>query len=248
MLRVGFKTDKGLVRDNNEDAILVLPKRGMFAVADGVGGQNSGEIASRKAVNSIEEFVKRNSITCMDSYDSKYKVNWLMNYFLRCFQKINSDIVELSKEDSEKSGMATTAVVAYIDGLDLYVVNIGDSRAYVLRDGQINQITEDHTYVNNLIHQGALTKNEARIHPQKNLITKALGAEKGVEPDFYRTELMEGDKVILCSDGLHGELTDDEMTEILDRDADMNQICRELVNGAKEKGGRDNISVICIQI
>lgn len=247
-MKVGFKTDTGRARSNNEDAILILPKYGMFMVADGVGGQNYGEMASRRAVIGAQEYVENNPIQNFSNSNKKEKSTWLMNYFLDCYRQLNEEIVSLSKEGPGRSGMATTAVTAYIDGLELYVVNIGDSRAYVLRDGVMNQISEDHTYVNNLINAGTLTESEARKHPQKHVITKALGAEIGISPDFYRTELMPGDIVILCSDGLYGEVTDSQMAEIIDSGEDMNDTCRKLVDAANYNGGNDNITVVCIEI
>ena len=247
-MKVGFKTDTGKLRKNNEDALLILPKYGVFTVADGVGGQNYGEMASRNAVLGIQQFVENNNIGNFDNADQKYKSNWLMNYFISCYKKINANIVELAKESPDRQGMATTAVTAYIDGDRLFVTNVGDSRAYVLREGILNQITEDHTYVNSLVNEGSLTKNEAREHPQKNIITKALGAEVGIAPDFYRTELMEDDVILLCSDGLHGELSDNEMAQIISNEEDMNDTCRSLVKAANENGGGDNITVICIKI
>lgn len=247
-MKVGFRTDTGKERTNNEDAMLILPKYGVFMVADGVGGQNFGEMASRKAVTGAQEFIEQYSLTDYENEDPKYKANWLMNYFIKCYGKINDDIISLSHESEAREGMATTAVTAYIDNYDLYVINIGDSRAYVIRNKVLNQISEDHTYVNNLINAGTLTKSEAREHPQKNIITKALGTASGVEPDFYRTELMEGDIVLLCSDGLYGEVTEKQMEQIIAVGEDMNDTCRKLVEAANNNGGNDNITVICIKI
>ena len=247
-MKVGFKTDTGKGRTNNEDALLILPKYGIFMVADGVGGQNYGEMASRKAVISAQEYIESNPIENLDDREKREKATWLMNYFLDCYEKLNQDIVHLSMEEVEREGMATTAVTAYIDGLELYVVNVGDSRAYVMRDGVMNQISEDHTYVNNLINAGTLTESEAMKHPQKHVITKALGAETGVSPDFYRTELLSGDVILLCSDGLYGELSDNHIADIITSEKDMNDACRKLVTAANQSGGNDNITVVCIEI
>ncbi|MDR1953059.1 MAG: Stp1/IreP family PP2C-type Ser/Thr phosphatase [Clostridiales Family XIII bacterium] len=248
MASVGFKTDVGLRRDGNEDALLVLPKYNLFAVADGVGGRNSGEIASRKAIVGIENFFKTNPIERSDEMEGDDRYNRLESYFLRCFRKINNDILGIATREPLNEGMATTAVVAYLDGDILYVVNIGDSRAYIVRDGEISQLTEDHTYVNKLISVGALTSNEARQHPQKNMITRALGVSGGGEPDFYHYDIREKDRILLCTDGLHGELTDVEIRDVMFAEQDLNQVCRNLVKAANEKGGNDNITVVCIDI
>lgn len=247
-MKVGFKTDTGKQRKNNEDALLILPKYGVFMVADGVGGQNYGEMASRKAVTGMQEFIEQNALDSFDGDDKKYKSNWLMNYFIRCYKMLNNEILKLAKASPEREGMATTAVTAYIDDYDLYVANIGDSRAYIIRDNMLNQITEDHTYVNNLVHAGTLTEHEAKMHPQKNIITKALGAETGVEPDFYRTELIDDDIILLCSDGLYGEVSETEIVDLVGQDDDLNNTCRQLVKAANNSGGNDNITVICIKI
>ena len=244
--KFGFRTDTGKKRDGNEDALLLMPKLGIYAVADGVGGQNSGEIASRKAVAGIERFLKENPLSGADNLEGKYRANWLKSYFLRCLEKINSEIRKEAMQNPGMERMATTLVLCYLDMESVYVVNIGDSRAYILRDGEMTQLTVDHTYVNKLIKAGTLSKNEARLHPQKNIITKALGSTRHADPDFYRFDLHDGDRILLCTDGLHGELPDDEIAGILKKDKDLNTICGMLVSAANKKGGHDNITVICI--
>ena len=242
----GFRTDTGKQRDGNEDALLLLPKYGIYAVADGVGGQNSGEVASRKAMSVIEEFLAANPLTGADNLEGKYRENWLKSYFQRCLQRVNSEIMKQAASDPAMNRMATTLVLMFLDMESVYIVNVGDSRAYILRNGLLTQLTEDHSYVNKLINAGTLTKSEARIHPQKNIITKALGSIKNPDPDFYRFDLHEGDRLLLCTDGLHGELTDDEITEILLEKNDLDTICRMLVDAANKNGGHDNITVICV--
>ena len=244
--KFGFRTDTGKQREGNEDSLLLLPKQGIFAVADGVGGENYGEVASRKAMTGLEEFISNNSLSGADNLDAKYRENWLKGYFHRCLQKVNAEIRKEARSKPEMSRMATTLVLCFFDMDSIYVVNMGDSRAYLLRDGMIKQLTEDNTYVNNLISAGTLTRKEARAHPQKNIITKALGSTKNTDPDFYRFDLREGDRVLLCTDGLHGELTDDEIAAVLGKDESLNAICKELINIANKKGGNDNITVICI--
>ncbi|MDR3225809.1 MAG: Stp1/IreP family PP2C-type Ser/Thr phosphatase [Clostridiales Family XIII bacterium] len=244
-MKVGFRTDVGKTRAINEDALLVLPAKGLFAVADGVGGSNSGEIASRRAMNSIEDFLRDNPVSQAADMDGKYRRNWFKGYFLRCFRKINHDIRSAAASDAENAGMATTAVSAYFDGDAVYITNIGDSRAYMIRAGEIVQLTEDHSYVADLINAGTLTKSEAREHPRKNMITRALGAGPEADPDFYHYDLEPGDSVLLCTDGLHGELTDEEICEVFAKESDFNRVCKKLVQNANDKGGHDNITVVC---
>jgi len=242
----GFLTDKGNQRDGNEDALLLLPAYGVFAVADGVGGLNSGEVASRKAMAGIEAFITANPFSNAEGLEEEYRENWLRSYFQRCLQKINADIVKEALSNPALSKMATTLVLCLFERDSVYIVNMGDSRAYILRDGVLSQLTEDHTYVNKLVNAGTLTRSEARKHPQKNIITKALGSAGNTEPDFFRYDMHEGDRILLCTDGLHGELTDDEIAEILRKKNNLNTICKMLVDAANDCGGHDNITVICI--
>jgi protein phosphatase len=225
--------------------LLVAPRFGTYVVADGVGGHNSGELASRKAVTGVERYLESHDIN--DVYRQDDVNAALMEYFLRCFREINADILECSGAP-HNTGMATTAVVAHIHGDRLYVINVGDSRAYMVRDGGISQITVDHTVVNRLVSSGRLTMEEARMHPRKNEITRALGAESDVTPDFFVTGLKRGDRVILCTDGLYGEIPDDEICAVSASGGDLNEICKSLVANANRNGGRDNITVICVEI
>jgi protein phosphatase len=248
MIKFGFKTDRGKSRAENQDALLVLPKFGVFAVCDGVGGMNGGEIASRRAVNGIESYLLSHSTDEANNLEGEYRDNWFKSYCYRCFQRINTDILDYAAAHPDMEGMATTAVVAFADGEKLYVVNIGDSRAYLVNSGGITQLTEDHSYVNELINEGTLTKGEAQFHPDKNMITKALGAVERAEPDFYSFDLKKDDRILLCSDGLTGELNDEEIREIIMQGKDANGICRALVKAANARGGSDNITVITLLV
>jgi protein phosphatase len=239
-IRFGFRTDTGLRRSGNEDALLVLPKYGLYAVADGVGGRHGGEIASRRAMVSLEEFFKANPIGA--------EGETLESYFARATAKMNSDIIGITLREPDKTGMATTAVIMYLDGRSAVITNIGDSRCYMIRRGDIRRVTEDHSYVNELVAGGALSPEDAENHPEKNVITRALGATQLVTPDVYRAELEAGDRLLLCTDGLHGELTDWKIRDIINEGTDLNQICKTLVNAANEAGGKDNITCVLLEI
>ena len=158
----------------------------------------------------------------------------------------------MGREDSACRGMASTVVMSYINGGSAYLANVGDSRAYLFRNGRLKRITKDHTYVNELIDQGVITEKEAESHSQKNVITKAIGAESEVEPDFYKVGLARGDIMLLCTDGLYGEVGEDRMADMLrlavSKDVKMNDLCGAFVDEAILAGGRDNITVICIRI
>ena len=242
MIEVGFKSDKGLKRQNNEDAFFVIPEENIFMIADGVGGNNAGEIASRTTISKVVEHIRKNPIKKELTEDD------IKAYFRDCIKKINTDIYELSKLQPENSGMATTVSIVYIAGGLAHVVNVGDSRVYLYRDETLSQITEDHTYVNALLRKGIITKEEAQFHEKKNIITKAIGGDVVTVPDFFDIEVKPDDIIILCTDGLHGEATDDTISKIVNEGGSMQELCVNLVNKANQCGGRDNITVICLKI
>jgi protein phosphatase len=246
MKKIGFRTDAGRRRSNNEDALLVLPKYNIYMVADGVGGHNSGEVASRRAVSGVERFLARNPVG--DAHRSERPDAALMEYFLRCFREINADICALSAAETANRGMATTAVLAHILRDRLFVVNVGDSRAYMIRSGGISRITADHSVVGVMIARGELTEDEARVHPRKNEITRALGAAADILPDFFVTELLRGDRILMCTDGLYGELSDRDICHIVSQGESLNETCRMLVAGANANGGGENITVVCVEV
>lgn len=241
-MEVGFKTDKGIRRSNNEDAFFVMKHDKVFIVADGVGGNNSGEIASHATVSSIADYIEKYPLigSCTDEDVEKY--------FLDCIRKVNLSIIELSKKVPENKGMATTVVLAYIHKDILYIMNIGDSRAYVLRNGRLNLITEDHTYVNTLLKAGVITPEEAENHENKNMITRAVGADIMVEPDFFAVELEADDRILLCTDGLYNEVSEEEITEILINSKLQSDACNQLINKANIHGGYDNITLVVIRV
>lgn len=240
--KIGFKSNTGVLRSNNEDACFVIPSHDVYIVADGVGGNNGGEIASRTAVRRIAEYVNENPVEQCISPEEIY------DYFEKCLIETNLEIYTIGRENKENKGMATTAVVAYIRENKAYLANIGDSRAYLFHQGKLEQITEDHTYVNELLKRGVITTKEAENHNQRNVITRALGAEKNVQVDYFQYEMEKGDILLLCSDGLYGEVKDNRIAEILQQEKPMPKICSDLVDEAIQCGGRDNITVVCLEI
>lgn len=242
MTQVGFKTDKGKKRDRNEDSLFVMPQEGIYIVADGVGGQNSGELASSMGVKSIAEYIKARPLHDIEDEEV------LKGYFLECMKKANQTVFQTAQQSEENTGMASTVVLLYLAKENAYIVNVGDSRAYICRNGQITQVTEDHTYVNELVRGGSITKAQAETHPQKNMITRALGGEERILPDFYRLEIMKNDIIILCTDGLYGELTAEEICGMAAASNSMSALSKDLVQRANRNGGNDNITVICLKI
>ncbi len=241
-MEVGFKSDKGLKRANNEDACFVLLPDKVYVVADGVGGEKAGEIASRMAVSQIASHIMDVPLkTDMDKYE-------IAAYFFQCTEKVNAKIHEMAKKYTENHGMATTIVIVYVNQGKAYITNVGDSRAYLYRSGILTQLTEDHTYVNELVKSGVITAEEALVDPRKNVITRALGAQPTIEPDFYQVDIAEGDRLVVCTDGLYDEVSNEEMIEILNKDLSMSQTGNELIKKANENGGHDNITVICLKV
>lgn len=242
MISVGFKTDKGKSRKENEDSIFVLPDRQLFMVADGVGGHNSGELASRMAVSYMAQFVALNPIEQMkDGLELK-------DYFFSLFAGANELIFEKSSNEENNRGMATTAVLCYLRDNKAYVVNVGDSRCYLVREKSLHQVTNDHSLVQEMINKGLITPEEAEERPDKNMITRALGGEPKVRPDFFVFDIFPGDTIILCSDGLYGEIDPAYMSRMAGSARTMHGLSTELVNAANQNGGSDNISVVCIRI
>ena len=243
MLQIGFKTHKGQVRSHNEDACFIIPEHNIYVVADGVGGNFGGEIASRTAVYEITQFVHANP-PAEEATASQIKA-----YFTECLSKVNDEIYKKADRRNGNSGMATTVVVCCIRGGHAYIAHVGDSRAYICRNGALTQITEDHTYVNALVKAGIITAEEAVSHEQRHMITRALGAEEAVSPDFKQVKIRENDIILLCTDGLFGEVEEPLITEILSSSRHtMSEMASLLVDEANKSGGADNITVICLRI
>ena len=241
-MQVGFKSDKGLKRSNNEDACFVLLPDKVYVVADGVGGGNAGEIASRTAVSEIANYVVEHPIANMTN---KYAI---VNYLQSCLDEANSKIFRMANTYKENTGMATTAVIVYAAFGKVFITNVGDSRVYLYRGGHLVQLTDDHTYLNTLVKAGILSKEEAEVDERKNVITKALGAEPTVEPDFFQVEIMKDDIFIICTDGLYDEVENPEIVQVLSKNQSMSDVCTELINRANTNGGRDNITIISLKV
>lgn len=241
-MEVGFKTDRGLRRSNNEDACFVMKKDKVFIVADGVGGNNSGEIASRTAVNEIAGYVETHPLDGMKTPQE------IKAYFEECIKAANFKVLEMSQRFQRNRGMATTVVAAYIVRDNLYIVNVGDSRAYVLRRGELKQITEDHTYVNTLLKAGLISETEAENHENKNMITRAVGADYTIDADFFTVPIEAEDIILICTDGLYGEVAERELIRELGREESMTDICNALVETANRNGGSDNITMVILKV
>jgi protein phosphatase len=211
-------------------------------LADGVGGNRSGEIASQSALDALEKFVRHNPPEWLGSRDEVFR------YFRAAVNYVNQFIIKLSEAKPQYAGMATTLTFAYIRENEMYCANVGDSRVYLAHGDMIQQITDDHTYVNDLVKMGAITKEEAHLHARKNVITRAIGANANNEPDCFSVPVETGDRILLCSDGLYDEVDDESILATLNRYKDMKVCAEDLVLMANQNGGNDNISVICVDL
>ena len=245
---VGFLTDNGKMRSHNEDAFFVSKKNDLFIVADGVGGQNAGEIASRMAASQVAEYIAEN----MDS--EKSEASYIFGCITDGLDQVNQNIYERSKEDASCFRMATTIVLMYLTGSVAYFANLGDSRAYLMRNQSLIQITEDHTLVNKYIKEGKFTKEQMEGYPDASMlakwshtITKALGDAAELEADYFIVEVLPGDMFLLCSDGLYGEVSDEKIAQIILEKQTAQHACEKLILSANENGGGDNITVILVR-
>lgn len=243
-------TDVGLQRDHNEDSYAILSEFDLFIVADGMGGHRAGDVASRLATDSITEFFRATSkddTTWPIHFDANLTED--ENRLLSGIMVANRRIFERSIRSRECAGMGTTVVGAVFSRKRnrLYVGHVGDSRAYRIRAGAIQQLTRDHSLINDYLMAMPELTEEQRAELPKNVITRALGMHDNVAVDLMSDEPAVGDVYILCSDGLSGMLTDDEICEIVKTAKDTGEICRRLITQANEHGGEDNITVLAIR-
>ena len=233
-------TNVGKVRKNNQDSVFRTESKignlpNLFIVADGMGGHNGGDTASVLCIDSMCEYIKG----CTEE-----KVIPIMEGAIR---HANNAIYEKSLTDPALSGMGTTVVAAVIDEGVLYVANVGDSRLYYVEGDELRQITEDHSLVEEMVKKGDLDRDEARFHPNKNIITRALGVGKVIDIDYFELHTDKDGIVLLCSDGLSNMLSDQEILETINGNKDQaDNIARALVDKANENGGKDNITVIVV--
>lgn len=238
----------GKVRKNNEDyckgEILNTDfgPVGIFALADGMGGHNKGEVASKLAVENIVEFLKENLLQ-----SNNIKIDYIDDIIKQAYHSVNHIIYEKSISSLEFDGMGTTLVIAIIYKDNLYVANVGDSRCYLLNENEFNKITIDHSVVEELVKANIITKEEAKTHPGRNHITRAIGTDEMVIVDIFKREIHKGNKILLTSDGLTGFVGDDIIKDILLKDDDVKNLAQELINTANDISGKDNISVVLIE-
>ncbi len=236
-MEICAKSDKGMVRELNEDCFAVrdFGSHTLLIVADGMGGHKAGEVASAVAVQKIQEYIEAHLDGCP-----------MPQLLEQAMAQANEIIYHQAKEDVECTSMGTTAVVCCITGTEAYFANVGDSRAYLLGMDGMEQITEDHSFVMELLRQGEITPEEAERHPQKNVITRALGTERTVQTDLFHCDLQPDDMLLLCSDGLTGMLLEEEIAAVMWLEEPLEIRVDKLIDMANERGGYDNITVIAV--
>lgn len=241
-MKFTYGTDVGSVRSDNQDSVysdILAEECGLFIVADGMGGHLGGKTASSMAIDIISQTINKNFNVTLRSGEIK-------RLLIDSVNEANSVIYKKSLTDPELEGMGTTLVVMLISGNTMYTVSVGDSRAYVFNEGRMYQITNDHSLVADLVSKGVISNEEAKLHPQKNVITRAVGSEEDVFSDYFETNLNSGNVVLACSDGLHNVLSDSEIAKVISDDEE--NPANKLISLANERGGNDNITVVAVKI
>ena len=224
---VGAATDIGQVREGNEDSFLVVAP--LYAVADGMGGHRGGEVASSLALETVQGMFERKEGSLADQV-----------------VEANRAVFDRSQNDRSVSGMGTTLTAALVEGSRVHLVHVGDSRAYLLRGGELAQLTEDHTLVHRMVMEGEISQEEAETHPQRSILTRALGVDQSVQVDEGDVEAAAGDRLLLCTDGLTGMVPEGQIREILLESADPQEAVEKLVKVANRAGGIDNITAVIL--
>lgn len=235
------QTDVGLKRNSNQDFVYASDQKvgrlpSLLIVADGMGGHAAGDLASRVCVETMVSSIEGSGQT------------ETIPVLAEAVQKANRAVLKKAAEKPEYAGMGTTIVAAVIDGNTLYVANVGDSRLYLIDDDRIDQITLDHSLVAEMVRSGRISPEQMRNHPEKNIITRAVGGEENVEADFFDVGLHKGDVVLLCSDGLTNMVEDEQIFRIIRREKTLRDAGQKLISAANSAGGRDNISVVLARL
>jgi serine/threonine protein phosphatase PrpC len=243
-------TDVGRKRKGNEDSLFVNAEQKLFVVADGMGGHAAGEIASSIAVDAINEFV------CLTGGDEEITwpfgldetISYDGNRLKTAVRFANKKVLEATKEKSEYEGMATTVCAVLVDDQVANLAHVGDSRVYLMRDGELSQLTSDHSWVNEQIQSGVISAEQARSHPLRNVVTRALGGKADLQVDMQTHEVEPGDVLLLCSDGLTTMIPDDEIARVMrEGEGDIESTAQALVDAANARGGEDNITVLLLK-
>lgn len=243
------KTDVGQKRDHNEDSLLLDPELGLYVVADGMGGHAAGEVASAYAVQTVQRVLLENK-ALIDSSGANDGPELREKLIALCETAVNtacSEIFTMAIEDHGKAGMGTTLVMMLVIGGKGLMAHVGDSRLYMVRAGQIHQLSEDHSYTAEMVKRGKMTREQARSSPYANVITRAVGIQKNVQVDTLLFDIIPGDTFLICSDGLHGYYDDpNDLAETLSGE-DNEKVTKALIDTANNRGGKDNITAVMLR-
>jgi serine/threonine protein phosphatase PrpC len=238
LIRNCGQSDLGRSRSVNEDSFLIDESQQLYVVADGMGGHGNGEIASRVAVDALADYLRGHPVSNGNEAERLRKA-------IEC---ANREVLAEVARDGDLAGMGATIVAMVLDGSRGLIGSVGDSRAYRFRQGVLEQLTEDHTWVHEQVSAGLLSEEDARQHPFRSVITRAVGGGEEVVADLVPVDLNPGDRVLLCSDGLTSVLSDLEITVRIQRRESLETVCRELVDAANARGGPDNITVLLVEV
>jgi serine/threonine protein phosphatase PrpC len=243
-------TDVGRKRKHNEDAFALDVTEGLFIVADGMGGHAAGEVASKITVETIGEFIAATRQKEEATWPFKYnhELDFNSNRLAVAIEKANERVMAAVAAQPWLKGMGTTVVAGLLNEKILSLAHVGDSRAYLFRDGQLSRLTDDHSWVHEQVTAGILTEEEAKTHPLKNVVTRALGGGPSVSPDLQELVFSPGDRYLFCSDGLTTMVGDEEICDTAATVRMPQPLCQKLVDIANEKGGVDNITVVVVDI
>lgn len=243
-------TDVGRKRRHNEDAYLLDKERGLFVVADGMGGHAAGEVASRITVESIQEYIAATEEEHESSWPFGFnsRVSLEGNRLTTAVEKANEKVMRAVQNRPELKGMGTTVVAALFDADRATLVHVGDSRAYLFRDGELRRLTDDHSWVQEQVNAGILSEDEAKSHPLKNVVTRALGGAAHVSVDLIEVPVRPGDRFLLCSDGLTGMVSDEDLFASFRPSEDLEKTVRQLIDAANDHGGVDNVTAILVEV
>jgi serine/threonine protein phosphatase PrpC len=239
LLEVGQGTNAGMIRSGNEDSYFSDPEQGIFVVADGMGGHAAGEVASDMAVRIVADELRDVREVSVEAASERVE---------QSLKRANLAIYQRTLTEVDKQGMGTTASVLLLQRGHYLIGQVGDSRIYLLREGRLQQLTKDHSYVQEQVDAGVLTPEQARYHPYSNVITRCIGAGAEVEPDIYRGEVRRGDVFLVASDGLTGMVDDRRLQQLLMARASAQRVVDALISEANGRGGLDNITAIVVRV
>lgn len=249
-LKFGGATDRGRVRPRNEDRFVADGDLGFFAVVDGMGGHAGGELASATIAEAVTTFIRDTAgdsdKTWPAGLDARLSV--LANRLQVAVRSANRTLATRAQADAALEGSGATLAAALFGGDRLAVSNVGDCRVYLLRDGQLSQITKDHSVVAEQVAKGLIDSEAARTHPLRHVVTRAVSGQAGMTVDILEMEVKAGDRIVLCSDGIHGVLTDNEITALVSANGQpLDQVCRAIIDAANARGGPDNATAIVVE-